>query len=58
MFDPLNEQESARNKLTQSMDEIRTAGDVGVWPEHLGSYHMIHRIDGEIFAVGVLDFTP
>lgn len=32
--------------------------DEGVWPEYLGSYHMIHRLDEEIFAVGVLDYTP
>ncbi len=29
-----------------------------MWPEYLGSYHMIHRIDGEIMAVGVVDITP
>jgi arginine-tRNA-protein transferase len=31
--------------------------DEGVWPEYLGSYHMIHKIDDEIFAVGVLDYS-
>ena len=29
-----------------------------MFPEYFGGYHMIHRIDGEIFAVGVLDYTP
>jgi arginyl-tRNA--protein-N-Asp/Glu arginylyltransferase len=32
--------------------------DEGVSPKYLGGYHMVHRIDGKIFAVGVLDYTP
>jgi arginine-tRNA-protein transferase len=30
----------------------------GIFPKFLGGYHMLHRIDGELMAVGVLDFTP
>ena len=29
----------------------------GLFPEALGSYHMIHKIDGQIFMVGVIDLT-
>ena len=40
------------------IDDLRERKDEGVFPEALGSYHMIHRIDGEVAMVGVLDFTP
>ena len=39
------------------LDKDRVKRDEGVWPEYLGGYHMIHKIDGEVFAVGVVDFT-
>ena len=26
-------------------------------PRFKGSYHMLHRIDGELFAISVLDYT-
>lgn len=29
-----------------------------MFPEFLGGYHMLHRLDGELFAVGVIDLTP
>jgi arginine-tRNA-protein transferase len=29
----------------------------GYFPAHKGSYHMLHRIDGELAIVGVLDYT-
>ena len=38
------------------MDDHRTRKDEGVMPKATGSYHMIHRIDGEVAIVGVLDF--
>jgi len=41
-----------------NIDRKRTQRDEGVYPKFNGGYHMIHRIDGEIFAVGVLDLTP
>ena len=39
------------------MDDDRDKKDEGVWPEYLGGYHMLHKIDGETFAIGVTDFT-
>lgn len=38
-------------------DQIRTKKDEGVWPQYHGCYHMEHRIDGRLFAVGVMDLT-
>ena len=38
-------------------DQHRTLKDEGVWPKYRGGYHMLHKIDGELFAVGVLDYT-
>jgi arginine-tRNA-protein transferase len=59
LFDPNDKDESIVDPLlNENPDERRVTKDEGVWPEYLGSYHMIHRIDGEILAVGVLDFTP
>ena len=39
------------------MDECRERRDESVFPEALGSYHMIHRIDGKVAIVGVIDMT-
>mmetsp|Transcript_31373 Transcript_31373/g.38915 ORF Transcript_31373/g.38915 Transcript_31373/m.38915 type:complete len:97 (+) Transcript_31373:1151-1441(+) len=39
------------------MDDHRTKKDEGVFPKALGSYHMIHKIDGEVAFVGVIDLT-
>lgn len=38
-------------------DTNRVYTNQGIWPKYLGSYHMLHRIDGKLIAVGVLDFT-
>jgi arginine-tRNA-protein transferase len=38
-------------------DEFRVLKDEGLWPKYRGGYHMLHRIDGELIAVGVLDYT-
>jgi arginine-tRNA-protein transferase len=38
-------------------DEHREYKGEGVVPEYLGGYHMIHRLDGKVFAVGVIDLT-
>ena len=40
------------------IDSHRTKKDEGVFPQTTGSYHMVHRIDGEVAIVGVLDFLP
>ncbi|CDW88491.1 arginyl-trna--protein transferase 1 [Stylonychia lemnae] len=60
LFDPKDQREN-NFKSPQRLDDfdnIRTYKDEGVWPEHLGGYHMVHKIDGEVFAVGVIDITP
>ena len=36
---------------------FRTFQDEGVYPPGFGTYHMYHRIDGELAAIGVLDIT-
>ena len=38
-------------------DDLRVIQDEGVFPKFRGGYHMLHRIDGELMAVGVLDLT-
>ena len=60
LFDPQNQRENdfGYPENLEDFDDIRDNKDEGIYPEHFGSYHMIHRLDGEIFAVGVLDFTP
>lgn len=39
------------------IDDHRERTDEGFFPKALGSYHMIHRIDGEVAFVGVIDLT-
>lgn len=58
LFDPAEQAEKVRNPKEINPDKFRVCKDEGVWPEYMGGYHMIHRIDGEIFAVGVIDITP
>ena len=59
LFDPRNKEDADRIvKKDQQLDQERDLRDEGIWPEYLGGYHMIHKIDGEIFAVGVIDNTP
>lgn len=59
LFDPRNKEDAERIvKDDKQLDQERDIKDEGVWPEHLGGYHMIHRIDGEVFAVSVIDITP
>ena len=42
----------------QSQDAHRSSKDIGQpHPQFGGSYHMVHRIDGEVAIVGVLDIT-
>jgi len=38
-------------------DEFRTLQDEGVWPKYKGGYHMLHRIDGKLIAISVIDMT-
>jgi arginine-tRNA-protein transferase len=37
---------------------MRNHEDQGIWPKFKGGYHMLHKIDDKLFAVGVLDFGP
>ena len=60
LFDPKDKEESSREFTKENAkkpDEGRKLDVEGVWPEFRGGYHMLHRIDGELFAVGVLDYT-
>mmetsp|Transcript_21662 Transcript_21662/g.29025 ORF Transcript_21662/g.29025 Transcript_21662/m.29025 type:complete len:129 (+) Transcript_21662:1224-1610(+) len=41
---------------TTNVDKfMHTWQDEGIYPEAMGTYHMYHRIDGKLAAVGVLD---
>ena len=48
---------TSKNNTNPDRLESRVIKDEGVYPKFKGGYHMIHRINGEIMAVGVLDFT-
>lgn len=39
------------------IDTLRDFKDEGVYPG-LGAYHMYHRIDEQLVAVGIIDITP
>jgi arginyl-tRNA--protein-N-Asp/Glu arginylyltransferase len=59
LFDPEDKFESKKAvKSRGNLDDDRELKNEGVWPQYLGGYHMLHIIDGEIFAVGVIDLTP
>ena len=59
LYDPADPSEKdALPVFGKNPDKHRTDKDIGeVFPKHNGSYHMIHRIDGEVAMVGVLDYT-
>ncbi len=56
LYDPRNE-EDVKRPIPIS-DDSKKISDQGVWPKFFGSYHMRHKIDGKVIAVGVLDFCP
>jgi len=56
LYDQKN-QDDVKRKIPIN-DTGKTIINQGVWPRFLGSYHMYHRIDGKLIAVGILDFTP
>ena len=56
LYDPNNMQDVVRSLPID--DSCRKFENHGVWPKYLGSYHMYHRIDGKLIAVGVLDYLP
>ncbi len=39
----------------ESLDDNRAFQDEGVFPLKKGTYHIYHRLDGKLVAVGVLD---
>lgn len=57
LYDPLDEDEIKRSPYDENPDSKRKVKDEGIWPKYLGGYHMIHRIDGQVAIVGVLDYT-
>lgn len=59
LFDPINQQDAERIVTNdKQLDQERELKDEGVWPEYLGGYHILHKLDGHIFAVSVVDYTP
>ena len=46
------------NSQAPDSGKCRKLKDEGVWPKFRGGYHMLHRIDGELMAVGILDVLP
>ena len=57
LYDPRFPEEVKISEFESHMDDHRDRKDEGLFPKAYGSYHMIHRIDGEVAIVGVLDFT-
>ena len=57
MYDPRHESERNRSEFERHFDDHHTVKDEGLFPAAYGSYHMIHKIDGEVAFVGVLDYT-
>jgi arginine-tRNA-protein transferase len=57
LYDPQSTTDSKMSHVDSHKDDARTIKDEGVFPKVLGSYHMLHRIDGELAMVGVLDIT-
>ena len=58
LYDPrFPEEQKLPHFNDNHMDDHRDRKDEGVFPKALGSYHMIHRIDGKVAIVGVIDLT-
>ena len=58
LYDPsLPEERKLPHFHGNHLDDHRDRKDEGVFPRALGSYHMIHRIDGKVAIVGVIDLT-
>lgn len=60
LFDPNDPNEDYVNRLSEygyeTLDEQRTFKDEGVYPGY-GTFHMYHRIDDKVVAIGVIDIT-
>lgn len=59
LYDPKDDVAKGKDpaKSQEECDKGREWKNEGVWPEHRGSYHMYHKINGELFGVGVVDIT-
>ena len=59
LYDSEKEPHIAANPMyfkTTNVDKfMHTFQDEGIYPEAKGTYHMYHRIDGKLVAVGVID---
>ena len=59
LYDPEKEPHKANSKMwfkQKNIDlQMNVFKDEGVYPEALGTYHMYHRIDGKLVAIGVID---
>lgn len=58
VYDPHNLQDAMRmpSKTQEDNDKERVLKSEGPNPKYRGTYHMLHYIDGELAAIGVLDF--
>lgn len=61
LYDSPKEREIANSPMyfkTTNVDKfMHTFEDEGIYPECFGTYHMYHRIDGKLVAIGVIDIT-
>ena len=59
LYDPEKEPHKAHSPMFFKQSNIdkymNTFQDEGIYPEAMGTYHMYHRIDGKLVAIGVLD---
>ena len=51
------EEASDYTKIRENLDKQRKFLNQGFFPKYRGSYHMYHRIDSKLVAVGVIDIT-
>ena len=61
VYDPVKDIEIANSPMPLNvldLDKRREFKDEGVYPERFGTYHMYHRLDGKLVAIGVLDVLP
>ena len=61
LFDPVHESKKATTPMVYSSASVdkyfHEWKDEGHCPKTMGTYHMYHRIDGQLVAVGVIDIT-
>ena len=57
MFDPENEIDIDKipPKSKANVNSHKVFIDEGIYPKYRGGYHMYHKIDGKVVAVGVID---